>query len=64
MTPSLKPMETFLNLHAHRPAASSSETVIRNYILRLLPDTKNPNTAKAFPPVSILGISPHIRKKP
>ena len=33
MTPSLKPMETFLNLHAHRPAASSSETVIRNYIL-------------------------------
>ena len=37
MTPSLKPMETFLNLHAHRPAASSSETVIRNYILPLPP---------------------------
>ncbi len=28
-------METFLNLHAHRPATSPSETVIRNYVLPL-----------------------------
>lgn len=37
MTPSRKPMETYLNLHAHRPAASPSETVVRNYILPLPP---------------------------
>ena len=30
-------METYLNLHAHRPAASPSETVVRNYILPLPP---------------------------
>ena len=37
MTPSPEPMETFLNLHAHRAAASPSETVIRNYLLPLPP---------------------------
>ena len=49
MTPSLKPMETFLNLHAHRPAASSSETVIRNYILPLPPaGHEEPEYGQAF----------------
>ena len=49
MTPSLKPMETFLNLHAHRPAASSSETVIRNYILPLPPaGHEDPEYGQAF----------------
>ena len=49
MTPSLKPMETFLNLHAHRPAASSSETVIRNHILPLPPaGHEEPEYGQAF----------------
>ena len=42
-------METFLNLHAHRPAASSSETVIRNYILPLPPaGHEEPEYGQAF----------------
>ena len=65
MTPSRKPMETYLNLHAHRPAASPSESVVRNYILPLPPSGhEEPEYGQTFPPVSILGISPHIRKKP
>ena len=47
----------FLNFHAHRPAASSAETVIRNYVF---PQEQPEETTPAGHPFSI-GIHPwHI----